>query len=124
MNRQDAQYRQRLFSTNPLPGAVVDTDSWMLMNSEAFWPGFSTADLRQDFVIVTRMLEGMKTKFDQTVYRLILVSERVQHCYQCESLKSRFLTQRHSSKRGGGCCTFSWSPLSSSVVDTCKSECL
>jgi len=63
--------RREFFQHNPLPGAIVDEDNWVLINPDDYWvPDFTIMNLRDDFVNVTRLLEAMKTKFEQVMDRL------------------------------------------------------
>jgi hypothetical protein len=63
--------RREFFQHNPLPGAVVDEEQWILINPNDYWePDFTIMSLRDDFVNVTRLLEAMKTKFEQVMDRV------------------------------------------------------
>lgn len=67
-NPAEAAARQEFFNHNPLPGAVFDEEQWVLKNPDDFWVrGFTVMNLRDDFVNVTRLLEGKKTKFEQVM---------------------------------------------------------
>lgn len=49
--------RREFFQHNPLPGAVVDEEQWLLVNPDDYWvPDFTIMNLRDDFVNVTRLL--------------------------------------------------------------------
>lgn len=65
------QGREMFFRMDSLPGAVVDEGDWRLVNGEQIMPhGFTVTQLRDDFVSVVRLLENMKTKFEQVVDRV------------------------------------------------------
>lgn len=55
---------------NSLPGAIYYPENTVLINPGDFWPDdFTIEELCHDFVQVTRLLEGLKTKFEQAVDR-------------------------------------------------------
>lgn len=61
--------------------AVVDEERWVLVNPGDFWDeGFTLRDLREDFVLVTRLLEGMKTKFEQVTDRVTFAGSGKASC--------------------------------------------
>jgi hypothetical protein len=63
--------RREFSQHNPLPGAVGDEEQWTLLNPHAKWvDNFTIMTIRDDFVNVTRLLEAMKTKFDQVMERV------------------------------------------------------
>jgi len=86
--------RREFFQHNPLPGAVVDKEQWVLLNPDDYWrPGFTVVNLRDDFVDVTRLLEGMKTKFEQVMDRMTYSGTGKSGClYQCVPPMSVFRT--------------------------------
>lgn len=77
----DQAARRDYFANNPLPGAVVDEESWVLANPHDYWDEeFTLRDLREDFVRVTRLLEGMKTKFEQVTDRVTFAGSGKASC--------------------------------------------
>lgn len=63
--------RQQFFQHNSLPGAIVDVEQWILTNPDDFWPNnYGGSDLRNDCIALMRLLENMKTKFEQVAARV------------------------------------------------------